>query len=189
MSILIVSLILFYRLMIALTLEDMSAFFLKESLWSEKKRIELEISYPSYFWNAKNIREFWDELFTRVWVSPKWRTRLVLVLDELNNNAIEYGSEEGGINTCRIFIEKWEGKISLCIEVIDTWLWTYHKTAQEMSLLKQEHITENFSEHESIRGRGLFLIIYRLVDHLYFEDSLQWGLLVGIKKELLPEDL
>lgn len=58
----------------------------------EGKKCELKICYLSEFPNAKILRELVDVIAKRFGVSPKWRTRLVLIVDELNNNAIEYGS-------------------------------------------------------------------------------------------------
>jgi len=42
-----------------------------------------------------------------------------LIVDELNNNAIEYGSKQGEINILRFFSEIKDGKISIKIEVQD----------------------------------------------------------------------
>jgi hypothetical protein len=37
---------------------------------------------------------------------------------------------------------------------------------------------EDFSHHTSIRGRGLFLIIIKIVDELYFRNTQNGGLIV-----------
>ena len=51
-------------------------------------------------------------------MNPKWRTRLVLIIDELNNNAIEYGSKEGDINTLELHISSLQEnyfEINVCV--------------------------------------------------------------------------
>jgi hypothetical protein len=40
-----------------------------------------------------------------------------------------------------------------------------------MEEFKRIRIHENFKEHKSIRGRGLFLIIINIVDELYFKNT------------------
>lgn len=147
--------------------------------------IELDISYPSDFRNAKILREFMDDICKACGVSPKWRTRLVLIIDELNNNAIEYGSKKGDSNTLSLFISPKEGKdFSLQAKVTDSGTWEYAKKAKDMEKLRREHENEDFTKHHSIRGRGLFLIISRLVDSLHFIDDSKWGLTVQIEKTL-----
>lgn len=44
-------------------------------------------------------------------IPPKWRTRIILIVDELNNNAIEYGSKQGDMNIMYIDIQKRENNI------------------------------------------------------------------------------
>ena len=56
----------------------------------QKDIIEIKISYLSDFRSAKILRELVDNICKQYGVNPKWRTRLVLIIDELNNNAIEY---------------------------------------------------------------------------------------------------
>ena len=53
--------------------------------------------------------------------------------------------------------------------------------------VEHEKITIWFDSHNSIRWRGLFLIIYKLVDNLYFKDSTKGGLIVGIQKKVKLE--
>jgi len=66
------------------------------------KNISIAVQYESKFPNAKVLREFVDEIAKHANIEPKWRTRLVLIVDELNNNAIEYGSKENDTNILKI---------------------------------------------------------------------------------------
>ncbi len=151
--------------------------------------VEISIAYDSDFRSAKTLREFVDSLCKMYGVSPKWRTRLVLIIDELNNNAIEYGSQKGDTNYLYIKLQKQDlNTLSISADVTDTWRWNSAKTAKDMRDLQKQHENKNFSSHKSIRGRWLFLIISHLVDTLYFKDHIGWWLTVGIKK-VLSQDL
>lgn len=121
-----------------------------------------------------NIRQFLKMDKLRI-------SRLMLIVDELNNNSIEYWSKEGEYNKMIVNISK--GKdLYINIEVIDTWNWKKAKTASEMEQLRNERLKKWFHWHDSIRWRGLFMIITRLVDELYFKDDINWWLVVWIKK-------
>jgi hypothetical protein len=54
-----------------------------------------------------------------------------------------------------------------------------------MEEYRDEREQEDFRYHTSIRGRGLFLIIIKIVDELYFRNTQKGGLIVGFKKDLL----
>ena len=64
--------------------------------------IELNIQYSSDYKNAKILRDIVDNLCMIFQIPSKWRTRFVLICDELNNNAIEYGSKVNEINTLNL---------------------------------------------------------------------------------------
>lgn len=147
--------------------------------------IEIKISYLSDFRSAKVLRELVDTICKNYWVNPRWRTRLVLIIDELNNNAIEYGSKTGESNVFVLILKK-DNQDSFYVEsyVSDTWNGAHSKTSQDMEDLRLLHKNKDFSNHNSIRGRGLFLIISQLVDTLYFKDNDNWWLTVGIQKSL-----
>ena len=171
-----------------LSLEEFSSVDIKQQLIStlcEQPAIDISIAYNSDFKSAKLLREVVDSLCKWFAIEPKWRTRLVLIIDELNNNAIEYGSMPGDQNYMNLQLvknESWD--ITINVAVIDTGLWDQAKTAMEMHSIKKENENKDFSHHRSIRWRGLFLIISHLVDDLYFKDSPQGGLIVGAQKVL-----
>jgi len=85
---------------------------------------------------------------------------------------------ENKVGSNRIFIDSY---------VSDTGNGAHAKNSEDMEKLRNAHESKDFSSHNSIRWRGLFLIISQLVDTLYFKDSKSWGLTVGIQK-LLEED-
>jgi len=133
--------------------------------------IHICISYISAFTSAKLLREFVDEVCKIYSISPKWRTRLVLIIDELNNNAIEYGSKQGENNLLELHLQKDVGKTVFIASVTDTGHGDHAKTSQQMEEIREANEKEDFSKHSSIRGRGLFLIISRLVDSLKFYNT------------------
>lgn len=151
----------------------------------ENNEIHVCISYLSDFKNAKILRESVDEICKVYDISPKWRTRLVLIIDELNNNAIEYGSNAWDTNFLEIHIQKTKTwNISLEVFVSDTWKGQNSKKAQDMEQIRKLYESKNYLEHHSIRGRGLFLIISHLVDDLRFKDNPEGWLTVEIQKKL-----
>jgi hypothetical protein len=108
--------------------------------------------------------------------------KITLIIDELNNNAIEYWSKNWDINKLRFKAKKNNNTIELNIEVEDSWKWIKSKKAINMEELRVKRLKAWYSNHNSIRWRWLFLIILKLVDDLYFKDSESWGLIVWIKK-------
>lgn len=171
-----------------LDLDFISSYSDKKELFSsllDENEIHISISYSSDFKNAKLLRESVDIICQVFGISPKWRTRLVLIIDELNNNAIEYGSSQGDINEFEIRLYKGEdSKVELSASVTDSWKWTRAKSAQDMEEVRKNHENKDFSKHHSIRGRGLFLIISHLVDDLSFVDSTSGWLTVQVMKKL-----
>lgn len=150
---------------------------------------ECIIHYISDFRSAKILREITDMLCKNFGMIPKWRTRIVLILDELHNNAIEYGSSTGDINTFLFRLERKTNNIfRLEASVIDSGFGPKAKKAFQMEQIRKEHENEDFSHHSSIRGRGLFLIISQLVDALIFDDVPDRGLKVTVVKDLILEE-
>ncbi len=140
--------------------------------------------YKSDFKNTKFLRDYLLIIFDILGLNPMWKNRFVLILDELNNNAIEYGSGEWSINIFRLIWKLDGNKLFLNIEVEDEWNGKNPKTSTEMNNLRNSRIEKGFDNHNSIRGRGLFLIITKLVDELYFKDSDKWWLIVWVNKIL-----
>lgn len=145
---------------------------------------EVTFLYKSNFNNAKYLRDYLFIILDILWVNSIWKNRFVLIVDELNNNAIEYGSKEWGLNIFRFTSTTDRNKITLNIEVEDEWSSVKSKKSIDMYKLKEERLEKWFDNHNSIRWRGLFLIITKLVDNLYFNDSQQWWLIVWINKTL-----
>ena len=140
--------------------------------------------FGSSFQNAKILRDVLDTTCTLMWLEAKWKTRMVLIVDELNNNAVEYGSREADENTLEVYMSKNNSGIQIKISVEDSGKGEKSKTAEQMEELREERLSKGFKNHHSIRGRGLFMIITNLVDTLYFKNSERSGLIVWIEKKL-----
>lgn len=158
-----------------------------ESFITEKisnNSIDIEFVYCSDFRNAKILRDFLEIICKLIWIPSREILRLVLIIDELNNNAIEYWSEPNWYNKLRIKTNKINDYFEIVIEVEDTWKWKKHKTALEMETLRAHQLKLWYWSHESIRWRWLFMIIVNSVDRLYFRDTDNWWLIVWVKKKI-----
>lgn len=162
--------------------------FLEEkdfSSFCDSSELDLSISYPSAFPNAKILREFTDGILDMYELPLKWKARLVLMVDELNNNAIEHGSLDNETNKFYLCIKKASKKVyDIHVAVTDSGRWEDAKNAHDMEIMRKQHEHKDFSKHHSIRGRWLFLIISTIVDKLYFKDIEGAGLQVGFEKRL-----
>lgn len=147
---------------------------------------EFKISFlfTSDFKNTKYLRDYLLMIFDVIWLDMIWKNRFVLIVDELNNNAIEYGSHEGSFNKISFVSKKIWDEIFISIEVQDSGDGKKPKKACEMEELRKQRLQQWFDHHTSIRGRGLFLIITKLVDELYFKDNNEGWLIVGVSKKL-----
>ncbi len=151
---------------------------------STKSNFEVLFLFKSDFNNAKYLRDYLLIILDCIWLDLIWKNRFVLIIDELNNNAIEYWSKIWSENLMRFKFEKKENNILINIEVEDSWDWEKSKSAQEMECLRLERLEKWFLDHKSIRWRWLFMIITKLVDELYFKDSINGWLIVWVNKKL-----
>lgn len=143
----------------------------------------LALEYESHFENTPKIRALLYTLFTMYSVNTKDSNRLVLVSDELNNNAIEHGVWSCWVNTIHIEILKESNGLHVRIEVEDCWI----GTSSHMQNLQKEYIKNTSTKHRGIRWRWLFLITETIADSLYFKDCKPCGLLVWITKQVSTE--
>jgi len=146
--------------------------------------LNIEFIYKSRFENTKDLRDFVDVICSTLKLSDKLKSRIVLISDELNNNAIEYWSDSEWFNFLRINsnIEDWI--INFNLEVEDNWKWRAPKKALDMETMRAHKLKLGYFNHDSIRWRWLFLIIVKLVDRLYFKNSKSWWLIVWVKMKI-----
>lgn len=147
--------------------------------------ISLEFIYKSDFIFTKHLRDFIETILSIFWISQKMLSRIILISDELNNNAIEYWTDKDWINKLRINLKKNNNEIILNMEAEDNGKWPYHKNASSMEELRENKLKAWYDNYRSIRWRWLFLIINQIADELYFKDSSSWGLIVWVNKRFL----
>jgi anti-sigma regulatory factor (Ser/Thr protein kinase) len=83
-------------------------------------KVDIQFGYAADFKNAKILRDFMEAIFICFDFPKKEMARFILASDEMNNNAIEYGSSENEMNYLRIKVNKQNTIISLSMEVEDT---------------------------------------------------------------------
>jgi two-component sensor histidine kinase len=76
--------------------------------------------YGSNFSNTGTIRKFVSLLCDTLYIDPIIKFKMILITDELNNNAIEYGSLEKDVNKMRISISKDDLCYNFIIEAEDS---------------------------------------------------------------------
>ena len=113
------------------------------------KNLEMEISYPSLFQNTQYIRDCIEKISDIIGFTAKWKARIILFCDELNNNAIEYGSLSSDQN--KVIIEYNDTQKIFRLSIQDTGSGPGTKSAQEMEKLRKKHEARDFSQHHSIR--------------------------------------
>jgi len=148
----------------------------------ENSSIDIEFIYVSNFKNTKILRDFVEVISLQLWLPRNEIPLFILIVDELNNNAIEYWTEKWWKNKLRFKCVRNNNSVHINIEVEDTWKWNKHKTALEMETLRAHQLKLWYGIHKSIRWRGLFMIIVKTVNRLYFKDTKNWWLIVWIKK-------
>jgi len=60
---------------------------------STPEKLEIEFTYKANFKNTKILRDFIEFICHKYSFNQKFISRSILITDEMNNNAIEYGSE------------------------------------------------------------------------------------------------
>ncbi|MFA5948106.1 MAG: ATP-binding protein [Candidatus Gracilibacteria bacterium] len=147
----------------------------------EAQATKITITLPTNAYFVSGIRDFTLNMVKNTTsFEEKWAFRFQSVIDELCNNAIEYGSSPG--SDIRItFIYKLEDYLE--IEVEDTGTGKNKTTADQMQKLYEDKKAPGYV-FAGIRGRGLVKIVGAWSDELIFEDRKEGGLRVKIKKYL-----
>lgn len=118
---------------------------IKEQLQSfidDSNVFDVAFMFASSFTNAKTLRDIVDAICAIMGLDSKWKTRMVLIVDELNNNAIEYGSAQNDTNTLSIYVAKNDKDFDIKISVQDAGTGKHPKTAQEMSDLRDTKLEQ-----------------------------------------------
>ena len=147
----------------------------------ENQSIKITITIPKESYFISGIRDFTLNLIKNTTsFSEKWALRFQSVVDELCNNAIEYGSADG--SEIRItYVYKKDDYTEFIVE--DTGTGSKPTTAKELKKLYQNRKEPGYA-FTGIRGRGLVKIVGEWTDELEFTDRDQGGIIVRIRKYL-----
>lgn len=146
-----------------------------------EKPIEITITLPTQAYFIAGVRDFTLTLIKNTTdFTEQWAYRFQSVIDELCNNAIEFGSKQGDPIKITFILKE---KESIEIQVEDIGTGPTRIKAAEIEKLVKERAGKEFSLHE-IRGRGLPKIVLEWSDELTFTDKPEGGIIVKVKKYL-----
>jgi len=153
----------------------------KQRNMSENKKTKITITIPTDAYFMSGIRDFTLTMIKNTTNFPeKWAFRFQSVVDELCNNAIEYGSTPG--SEIRVtFTHKKDDYLEIQVE--DTGTGKNKITAEQLQKLFEERKAPGY-QFTGIRGRGLVKIIGEWTDEIHFEDRPEGGIKVSVKKFL-----
>jgi anti-sigma regulatory factor (Ser/Thr protein kinase) len=152
-----------------------------ESNQEQLKTTKITITLPTNAYFMSGIRDFTLTMIKNTTNFPeKWAFRFQSVVDELCNNAIEYGSSPG--SEIRIaFIHEADDYLQIIVE--DTGTGSKKTTAADLQKLFNDRKEPGYA-FTGIRGRGLVKIVGEWTDEITFTDRPEGGISVSIKKYL-----
>ena len=151
----------------------------KTKMQDKKTKITITLPTDAYFMSG--VRDFTLTVIKNTTSFPeKWAFRFQSVVDELCNNAIEYGSAEGSEIRLTFIYEK-DNYLEIHVEDTGT-AKTRQKAAEIYKLIEEKK--EPGYKFSGIRGRGLVKIVSEWTDELKFEDRPEGGLKVIARKYL-----
>lgn len=150
------------------------------------KPLKITIIIPTNAYFMSGIRDFTMTVTQNMTgFSQQWAYRFQSVVDELTNNAIEFGSAPG--DNIKITFVSIKGKyIEVFVE--DSGTGVQKRTAAEMMQYLQEHKDINPTMITSIRGRGLSQIVSKWADQVEFIDNEQGGLTAHVIKQFKDDE-
>ena len=145
------------------------------------KETKITITLPTGAYFISGIRDFTLNMVKNTTnFEERWAYRFQSVIDELCNNAIEYGSaKDSEIKVT--FIYKLDDYLKISVE--DTGTGKNKINAAALQKLYTERRTPGYI-FTGIRGRGLVKIVGEWSDELKFEDRSEGGLKISIVKYL-----
>jgi anti-sigma regulatory factor (Ser/Thr protein kinase) len=148
---------------------------------NENQETKITITLPTSAYFVSGIRDFTLNMVKNTTnFEERWAYRFQSVIDELCNNAIEYGSSKDS-EIKVTFIFKTDDYLKIIVE--DTGTGKNKITAADLQKLFDERHTPGYV-FTGIRGRGLVKIVGEWSDELKFEDRPEGGLKISIKKYL-----
>ncbi len=145
----------------------------------EQTKITITLPTNAYFMSG--IRDFTLNMIKTTTNFPeRWAFRFQSVVDELCNNAIEYGSKPG--SEIKItFIYSKDDYLEITVE--DTGTGKNKIDAKELQKVYEDRKVPGYV-FSGLRGRGLVKIVGEWSDEIKFVDRSEGGLAVTVRKYL-----
>lgn len=142
---------------------------------------KITITLPTNAYFISGIRDFTLNMIKNTTNFPeKWAFRFQSVVDELCNNAIEYGSAPG--SDVRITFKHVQDQY-LEISVEDTGTGKNKISSAQLQKIFEEK-REPGHVFTGLRGRGLVKIVGEWTDEVHFADRPEGGIMITVKKFL-----
>lgn len=153
---------------------------------SQQAPLNITIILPTNAYFMAGIRDFTMTITKNMTgFSEQWAFRLQSVVDELTNNAIEFGSAAGE-NITITFVSVKNKYFE--VFVADTGTGTKKMSAADMLQYLETHKNINPTTITSIRGRGLSQIVSNWADKVEFIDNEKGGLTAHVVKYFDPNE-
>ncbi|MDH5596731.1 MAG: ATP-binding protein [Candidatus Peregrinibacteria bacterium] len=150
------------------------------------KPLKITIILPTNAYFMAGIRDFTMTVTKNMTgFSEQWAYRFQSVVDELTNNAIEFGSKAGEDITITFISEK-NKYIEVYVE--DTGTGSSQMKAADMMQYMEDHKNIDPTTITSIRGRGLSQIVANWADKVEFLDNNKGGLTAHVVKNFDPDE-
>ncbi len=148
--------------------------------------IRIAILLPTNAYFMSGIRDFTMSFIKNATkFSEQWAYRFQSIVDELCNNAIEYGSTQG--QDIKLTLTSYPGDF-LEISVEDTGTGKQKKTAAEIQKVVDEKRKPGYI-HDGIRGRGLSNIVFGWSDEVKITDMPNGGIMISARKKIQSGDV
>lgn len=146
------------------------------------KKQKIELIVPAAFQFSSLVREVAGSICVLTGLADEWSGRLKLVMDEIFNNAVEYGSDE----TSQVYVTFFFDESEISFQIEDEGKGPKKVYPLELSAVVKKNL-EELEHSEKDGGRGLALISRLWADQLRMENSPRGGLLIGFKKTIIRD--
>ncbi len=152
----------------------------------EEHPLKITIILPTNAYFMAGIRDFTMTVTQNMTgFSQQWAYRFQSVVDELTNNAIEFGSAAGE-NITITFVSVKNKYIEVFVE--DTGTGQKKMSAADMMQYLESHKNMDPTQITTIRGRGLSQIVANWADRVEFTDNDKGGLTAHVVKNFDPNE-
>ena len=166
--------------------EDQSVLNKSNDKASQETPVKITIILPTNAYFMAGIRDFTMTVTQNMTgFSQQWAYRFQSVVDELTNNAIEFGSEAGK-NITISFVSVKNKYIEVFVK--DTGTGSSKMSAADMMQYLESHRNIDPTTITTIRGRGLSQIVANWADQVEFIDNEDGGVTAHVVKNFDPNE-